>query len=163
MHYGINPQQLLQHVVRPALQHIGLHSRAAEQLVLGTALVESRGEYVKQLGKGPALGLWQMEPATHDDILGNYVAYKPQLKLWLNGLTTSAKITDGALELVGNLFYAAAMCRIHYARVRDPLPGADEFGDMAMYWKRFYNTLLGAGTADKALPHFYAACQAVAE
>jgi hypothetical protein len=161
MDYGINPQQLAALVIRPALTYIGMHSRAAEQLVLGTALTESRGEYVKQLGKGPALGLWQMEPATHDDILGNFVAYKPQLRGWLTGLTTSAKITDGALELVGNLFYGAAMCRIHYARVRATLPLADEFGDMALYWKRWYNTPLGAGTADKALPHFYAACQAV--
>ena len=158
MDYGINPQQLAVCVIRPALSYIGMHSLAAEQLVLGTALTESLGMYVKQLGKGPALGLWQMEPATHDDILGNYVAYKPQLKLWLGGLSTSARITDGALELIGNLFYGAAMCRIHYARGKDALPASGNADGMARMWKKVYNTVLGAGTVEKALPHFRAAC-----
>lgn len=157
--YGIDPRQLMLHVVRPALLHLGLHSRAAEQLVLGTALVESRGEYVKQVGNGPALGLWQMEPATHDDIWRNFLHYNHELQSRVSDLATAAVITEGALELVGNLFYGAGLCRVHYRRVKEPLPAAEEFGDMARYWKRHYNTALGAGTADKALPHFYKACQ----
>lgn len=156
--YGIDPQQLLLHVVRPSLQHIGLRSPAAEQLVLGTALVESRGEYVKQLGAGPALGLWQMEPATHDDIWQHFLQYRGALSACVSELTTAATITQGALELVGNLFYAAAMCRVHYARVREPLPAAGDAAAMARYWKQHYNTALGAGTVDKALPHFQKAC-----
>jgi hypothetical protein len=153
---GINPTQLRAHVVRPALKHLNLYSPAAENLVLGTALVESAGSYLKQV-RGPALGLWQMEPATHDDIHNNYLLYQPSLAAAVRELETSARITAGASELVGNLFYAAAMCRIHYRRDDEPLPSASDWEGMARYWKRVYNTALGAGTVDKAIPYFRSA------
>lgn len=158
MNYGINPQQLKLHVIRPTLQHLSLWSPAAEQLVLGTALTESRGEFIKQLGSGPALGLWQMEPATHDDIWQNYLRYNPELAGAVSELTTAAAITKGALEMAGNLYYGGAMCRVHYRRVRHALPTAGDALQLARYWKDFYNTLQGAGTVAKALPHFEAAC-----
>ena len=46
---------------------------------MGTITQESRATYVKQLGNGPALGLAQMEPATHDDIWINFLKYKTAL------------------------------------------------------------------------------------
>ncbi len=51
-------------------------------------------------------------------------------------------------QLRGNLFYAAAMCRIFYLRFSKPLPQAGDWHGMAKYWKRYYNTHLGAGTVD---------------
>jgi hypothetical protein len=99
-----------------------------------------------------------MEPATHDDIWQNFLQYKRELASKVSELSTPAALTAGALELVGNLYYAAAMCRVHYARVRAQLPKDSEFGDMANYWKQYYNTTLGAGIAKEAVPHFYKAC-----
>lgn len=166
--YGLDPQQLLQYVVRPTLLHIGLHSRAAEQLLLGTALTESYLKYLRQLGGGPAIGLCQMEPATHDDIWRNYLRYKPELAARISDLATAAVITAGAQEMAGNLYYAFGMCRVHYDRARVTiggkrvqlaLPAANAFGEMAHCWKQFYNTPLGAGTVAKALPHFQKACE----
>ncbi|KAF0118141.1 MAG: hypothetical protein FD149_866 [Rhodospirillaceae bacterium] len=67
-------------VIRPTLLHLGLHSPAAEALLLGTAIQESRlGTYLRQTGGGPALGVYQMEPATHEDIWTNFLAYRPDL------------------------------------------------------------------------------------
>ena len=43
-------------VIAPALDKIGLWSRAAEELVLGTAIVESGLTYLKQHGDGSGLG-----------------------------------------------------------------------------------------------------------
>ena len=43
-------------VIRPALTEINFWSRSAEELVLGTAIVESGLTYLKQYGDGPALG-----------------------------------------------------------------------------------------------------------
>ena len=60
-------------VIRPALTKINLWSRSAEELVLGTAIVESGLTYLKQRGEGPALGLWQIEPATHEDLYTNFL------------------------------------------------------------------------------------------
>jgi hypothetical protein len=158
--YGIDIAQLRGDIVRPVLRFLGLHSDAAENLVVGTALVESGGQFVRQLG-GPALGLWQMEPRTHDDIWDNFLhgSTRRMLASQLEKLQTPAVLTLGALELIGNLYYGAAMCRVHYLRVRTPTPLATDALGMAAYWKGYYNTPLGAGTVDKALPHFQIACR----
>lgn len=153
----MNLEQLRELVVRPTLKHLSLWSQAAENLVLGTALVESKAEYIHQV-RGPALGLWQMEPATHDDIHANFLAFRKDFAAKLAELTTSAAITSGANEMVGNLYYACAMCRIHYRRVREELPPPDDAEGHASFWKRHYNSSLGSGTVERALPHFIVAC-----
>jgi hypothetical protein len=154
MRYSLDNGQMMEEIVRPVLQHLGLHSLSAERLVLGTALVESLGGYIRQLGQGPALGLWQMEPATHDCIWDNYLKFQPALATKVREFESSSSLTYGAKELIGNLYYGAAMCRVHYRRVREALPDANSAHGMATYWKRYYNTHLGAGTVAKAQPHF---------
>ena len=154
MNYGLDPKQVLLFVIRPALQHIGLHAPASERLVLGTALQESRLRYLHQLGDGPARGLFQMEPATEHDIWDKYLRYNGPLAQNIRELMHHA----AAGNLTGNLFYQAAMCRIHYRRVSAPLPGADQPLQMAQYWKHWYNTPGGAGTVEEAIPHFEFAC-----
>ena len=53
----IDADHLRREIVAPALRHIGMWSEAAENLLLGTAAVESRmGTYLRQIG-GPALGM----------------------------------------------------------------------------------------------------------
>lgn len=133
-------------IVVPALGHIGAYSRAAEQLVMGTAMAESKLFFIQQIGRGPARGFFQMEPATHDDIWENYLRRRLDLLNDLKGLI----IRDMDLhdQLHGNLFYAAAMCRIHYLRFREPLPKEGDWPGMAAYWKKYYNTRLGAGTVE---------------
>jgi hypothetical protein len=153
----MNLEQLRELVIRPALQHIELWSAAAENLVIGTALVESKAEYLHQVN-GPALGLWQMEPATHDDIWLNFLKYNASLREWVKELQTTAAFTSGATELIGNLYYGAAMCRIHYRRVKEALPHAKDAEAMSRYWKTHYNSSLGAGTVEKALPRFIIVC-----
>lgn len=154
----MDAKQLLELVIRPTLKKLGLHSEAAEQLVIGTIWQESRGEYIKQLGGGPALGLAQMEPATHDDIWRNYLAYKRTLANNITELASMQCLGDGMIpdanELISNLNYAVAMCRVHYLRVKAPLPKAGDVAGMAAYWKQYYNTPLGAGTAQEFVEHF---------
>lgn len=149
--------QLRALVVRPTLKHLGLWTPAAENLVLGTALVESKAEYLAQI-RGPALGLWQMEPATHEDIHNNFLRFRTDLALKVHELTTPAALTDGANEMVGNLYYACAMCRVHYRRVREELPHEKDAAGMASFWKRYYNTEKGSGTVEKAVPRFIVVC-----
>lgn len=141
----MNIAQIRQYVVRPALRHIGLHDPRAENLVLTTGAAESRYAYVVQV-RGPALGPWQMEPATHDDIWANYLRYRPYLAALVGDLRSRKGTTDGAAELVWNWAYAAAMCRVHYRRVPDPLPDALDLAAQARYWKAHYNTVAGRGT-----------------
>src|SRR5260221_162978 len=53
--------------------------QAPVELLLGTALQESGLTYRVQLGGGPARGLFQMEPNTHDDIWDNFLKYRVPL------------------------------------------------------------------------------------
>lgn len=157
MESGLDLAQFRTFVVRPVLQYLGLHSQAAENLVVGTALVESRLKYIKQIGGGPALGVFQMEPNTYNDIYHNYLSYRPDLKVLVDA-TRDGRLTTLEEELVYNLAFAAAMCRVHYVRVKHPLPAYTDAVGMAEYWKAHYNTPLGAGTVEKALPYFQKAC-----
>ena len=138
----------LNHSIHPALTSIKLWTPAAEELLLGTAIVESDLLHRKQLGNGPARSFFQMEPVTHDDIWNNFLKYKPDLARAISSLMTSSD-ADKIVELEKNDEYACAMARAHYARVKWPLPKAGDVDAMAKYWKRHYNTKGGKGNEDK--------------
>ncbi|OUJ03866.1 hypothetical protein HK15_08860 [Acetobacter orientalis] len=146
--------------VKPALAPLpaGLNTLSAQQGVLGIGLKESGYTYLRQLGAGPALGFWQMEPATHDDLWANFIRYRPELQAALSRLLNGA--TPTAQALVTNPLYAAAMCRVHLLRQPDPLPAANDATAWAAYWKQHYNTAAGAGVAAQAVPLFRAAMEA---
>jgi hypothetical protein len=144
---SINKDQLREAVVIPVLQELGLHSDSAVNLLMGTAAVESNlGEYIVQV-KGPARGIFQMEPATHDDIVRHYLHYKPDLVAKIKEASGVNRLDSK--HLAGNMYYAAAMARIHYLRNPKPIPPADNIAALGKYWKDVYNTHLGAGTVDK--------------
>ncbi|MBF0309227.1 MAG: hypothetical protein HQL56_06840 [Magnetococcales bacterium] len=150
---GLDPDQLVTYVIRPCLERLGLHSKAAEELILGTAIQESGLRFLHQIGGGPALGLWQMEPATHDDIWSNFLAFKPSLGgLILDaGHGTTFRHPD---RLVSDLDYACAMARAHYFRQPMSLPAAGDLAGQAAYWKRYYNTPKGAGTVEEYIANW---------
>ena len=54
-------------------------SESAIKLVVATGIVESRYEYLRQLGDGPARSFWQVEPATCVDNLAHYLKHRPKL------------------------------------------------------------------------------------
>lgn len=150
----IEPKQLLVEIIRPTLYALELPGQAAEALVLGTAMAESGcGTYLRQLGGGPALGIYQMEPATHDDLWKNWLRYRPELTDRVERML-GAYPTEKSAALIGNLYYATAMCRLHYRRQPQPLPAWDDAEGLAKYWKKYYNTHLGKGTVRKATLYF---------
>lgn len=153
---GLNTEQLRFYVVRPTLEAIDLWSLAAENLLIGTALQESRCHYLKQLGKGPALGIYQFEPATYHDLYANFLAYQPKLRDVINSLAIAPR---SEIDLIGNLRYATGIARAHYRRSKYPLPDANDALSLARMWKQVYNTPLGAGSVEEALPHFERAVQ----
>jgi hypothetical protein len=139
----ISPSRL-QAVIREALETIGLYSLAAEQLLMGTAAQESNLIHLRQLGSGPALGYFQMEPATHEDIWISFLRFRPELRLKVCALVQFGAL--GQEGLVLNPHYAAGMARVHYLRDKQPLPLAGDVAGMARTWKRVFNTEKGAGT-----------------
>lgn len=143
-------------VIRPTLQYLNLWSESAENLLLGTVAQESHfGHFLRQLNNGPALGIYQMEPATHTDICNNYLAYRRDMYFKTRQLRTSGLYPGAdAREMIGNLYYATAMARIHYLRVSQKLPDAGDIRGLAQYWKDHYNTNLGKGTTDEFIVNY---------
>lgn len=153
----INTQQFRDLVIGPTLIYLKLYSVDAEKLLLGTAAHESRLSFLKQHPTGPALGVYQMETATHDDIWNNFLLYKPLLAEKVRLLAGPRSVDNGvveAIEMIGNMYYATAMARIHYFRKREPLPDSNNIELMGKYWKQHYNTPLGAGTVDQFIKHY---------
>ena len=146
----IKIEHFLDEVVIPTLKELDMYSEEACLLVVGTAIQESRLHYLKQIPSGIAKGICQMEEATHDDIWDNFLKYKPEIKERLLGLTNQSM--DLVDQLKGNLYYAVAMCRIHYYRVSEALP--NDLKGMARYWKKYYNTELGKGTVEEFIHNY---------
>ena len=141
---------LRREIVAPALRHIGMWSEAAENLLLGTAAVESRmGTYLRQIG-GPALGIWQVEPATHLDCWDNWLDYRPDAaRLVLDLVPRIYRLPDDSpvpvdpQALASCPLYCCAIARIVYRRAPEPLPAPTDWAALEAYHKRRYNTVAG--------------------
>jgi hypothetical protein len=149
---SIDAKQLRDLIIIPALLEIDKYSDAAVNLLLGTCAQESAmGKYLAQVPKPIAKGIFQMEDATHDDIYQNYLKYKQDDSTGFGELFINEKRPEA---MIYDLRYAATMCRVHYVRVPKSLPGKDNILGMAEYWKRYYNTELGAGTVDEFMENY---------
>lgn len=144
----MNLSQYREHVLVPVLMALdeadpGQHSIAAEQLLLGTLMVESGGEHIVQLG-GPARSLLQIEPETADDVHRNWLTFRPKLRRTVERMAGEWP-QDFAGKLVMNCGYACAIARQVYRRDSKPLPPAGDAQAMGAYWKRVFNTAGGKG------------------
>ena len=122
-------------------------------LLMGTAAVESGCEHRIQMDNGPARGLWQMERETHDDIWINFLNARPPVAHKVALFGTEAFRDQKTLfpkfeQITGNSWYACAMARMHYLRVKDPIPSFEDPEAIGRYWKTFYNTAGGGGDVD---------------
>ena len=112
---------------------------------------------MKGYGDGnPAIGFWQIEPATMNDMIENYINYRSKYKKTLISLGMNFE-KDTIMSIMSNMAVQAALCRLHYRRDKDPLPSWDDMEGQAKYWKRVYNTVEGRGT----VKHFIKANKAV--
>jgi hypothetical protein len=147
----IDPIQLKEYIIIPVLTKLDMYSEAAVNLLLGTAAVESdMGQFLRQI-HGPALGIYQMEPSTHLDIWQNYLQFREEML----AKTRKFLIMDlGEDNLIGNLFYATAMARIHYYRSPMKLPAAHDMEGLAKMWRLVYNTNKGAHSYKEATERF---------
>ena len=127
-------------VIEPTLRRIGLWSPPAGRLVLGTAIIESGLEELKQRGSGPALGFYQIEPATARWLFEQYLRRPDKAEL---AALILRELTGGPQtyidELVTNLSFATAMCRLRYWPIPEALPGFTDLRGMGRYWDIHYN------------------------
>lgn len=149
----MNAQQLYDYIIKPTHECMGgnYESKEANFLSLCTAAIESNcGYYIKQVN-GPALGIWQMEPATHDDIWNNSDALNDsEFKTLIDSFIPTLSFES----LIEAPVYACAMARLKYSMNPNPLPKLTGDKDLDCinffeYYKRVYNTELGASTYQK--------------
>jgi len=144
---------LLRGTIKSTLELMGMQSPAAVNLLLGTAAQESAlGKYFEQLGDGPALGVFQMEPATETDNWTSFIVYRPELVKKIIAVTGVTGPDPYRLER--DIFYQIVQARIRYWRVSEALPASDDVLGLARYWKRYYNTPAGAGTEQEFIENY---------
>ncbi len=143
----LNLKQFRELIVKQTLKDIGLWSQVAENLLVGTALIESRLTYLKQ-NPGPALGIYQMEPQTYRDLL--MTLGKSKNIALSNRILTVCHMQSLPLDasiIVGNLTIATIMARLKYYFNSAPLPSND-IAKIADYYKLIYNTAKGAAKVE---------------
>jgi len=151
-------QQIHDFVIWPTLEFLELNSKEARRLLLGTMAHESRGEYFDQVlhrkdrTLGPAIGLYQIEPATHDDIWENWLMFRDPIRHRMTDLF--AREPGKHEQLATNVAYATGIARLVYYRQPEDLPHWEDEEGLAAYWKKYYNTEKGAGTISEWLLSF---------
>lgn len=136
-------------IVRPALDQLQLYSLAAEELLVITCAQESLGgTYLMQndrLGypKGPALGIFQMEPATYDDLFENFLRFHT---IWYARAVGDILYRPDPKIMVTDNLYATKIARLNYYRVKAPLPDYADIDGLVRYYKKYWNTELGSAT-----------------
>ena len=135
-------------------------SKDAVNLIVATGIVESRYEYLRQMGDGPARSFWQVEAATAVDNLAHYLKHRPDLmkkcaeasmvdiKHWQN---FDEKVWEKILEK--NIAAGIVHARLKYWRVPKRMPNTHE--GQADYWKKYYTTEGGKGDPEE----FVEACK----
>ena len=139
--------QEIKEIAEYSLYKLNCYSDDALALVVRTGMAESGYRALKGYGEGnPAIGFWQIEPATMYDMMKNYLIYRTKYTQVLKGLGMEFKGDDIEISVMSNMAVQAALCRLHYRRDKDPLPPWDDMEAQARYWKKVYNTYKGRGT-----------------
>lgn len=116
----------------------------ANQLAATCAVESNLGEYLYQVGGGPALGIYQMPTFVEIDLHDNFLKYNPELMIKIKSFGERG-------ELATNNYYATAMAFMQYYRYRINGDGykigkINDIKLMAWYWKKYYNSTKGTGS-----------------
>ncbi|GAJ29744.1 hypothetical protein [Acidomonas methanolica] len=139
-------------IIAPVVLDLALpgDDAARVQLHAGIGNVET-GFRAKLQAGGPALGFWQMEPATHDDCWHNWLWARPALaQVVLGYLPARFKGVPNVGAMIESDSYAVAMSVIRFRRSPVALPPRNDAGAQCTAWKAGYNSALGAGEIDGA-------------
>tara|TARA_B100001250_G_scaffold414497_1_gene453257 strand:+ start:1390 stop:1857 length:468 start_codon:yes stop_codon:yes gene_type:complete len=137
----------IKEIVEYALYKIDSYSDDALAMVVRTGMAESGYRALKGYGDGnPAIGFFQIEPATLHDMIDNYIKYRSHYEIALIDLGMKLNKEDLLISVKSNIAVQAALCRLHYRRDRHAIPSWDDLESQGKYWKRVYNTNEGRGT-----------------
>ncbi|MFW6002291.1 MAG: hypothetical protein ACOCQD_03040 [archaeon] len=155
----MDPNQLKHHIDRVLSNEIPkYHSRDAVYQLLFTSAAESDcGKYIRQV-KGPAMGLFQIEPNS-EKLVWKWVIENNE-NLFEALVNSSTGSIFGGDDLIGNIKYQIILARAYYYSCPDALPNIsdpidkDSIKRMARYWKKYWNTEKGKGTVKGAVKKY---------
>lgn len=144
---GLDPKQL-RPMVKSVLTYLGEKDPKWIDLLLITSQVESNlGRSVKQK-KGPAVGIFQIEPFTEKEVWKHYIDRNKDLKEKVHKLRFPAKLNRHEMEY--NTAYSIALTYCIY-KWRKVNPKNMTLADMAYTHKMKYNTMKGKSTVSKTI------------
>ena len=133
---------LFRQQIKAALENYRLPgSTDAVELLRMIAAHEADGFKYCQQVRGPALGIYQMEPATFFDVK----SYAQRTK-WHRVVSPE----DKPERMILDFDFATAMARLVFLKRPELLPSSKNLSGMSVYAKRVWNTALG-----KATPKLY--------
>ena len=138
----LNINQFRELIIKSSLTDLLLYSKDAEELLVFTCAAESLGGTFLHQSGGPALGIYQMEPVTYNDLCQNFII--PDNKLCLRLFNNfDVNMMPSESRLIYDLRFSTAMCRIFYARIKETLPESTDVDAIWDYYKKYYNTPKG--------------------
>lgn len=135
----ISAVDLTEHVIKPTLNYLGMHSLAAEKLLLGTAAQESDLDpfYQDCENNSQGIGIYQITSAQHRIVWDQYLAFRPDLASKVRGLASQHQfLKDPDQELKTNLAYSTAIAWVIYLRSEHQLPAADDVDGLGHFWQQ---------------------------
>lgn len=125
----------------------GYSIMSSKAIMMIIAHESQKGKYIKQLGAGPALGLIQMEPPTHQCV------WDEGDSVWENALICkiitqeeyNKRIHPHASRLLYDLRYNVFMARQRLFMKPEALPDTD--AKLSRYLKKHWNTIHGEASA----------------
>lgn len=133
-------------ILFPTLHALDLYSDDVENLLVMTMAHESNGgEFLAQIS-GPALGIYQMEKITFDDLWNHMTDLDSPSHKYIPRILNACNLLKAPIaeEMIGNLYLSTAMARIFYLRVKESIPS--DLMDMAVYCKKYWNSPRGKAT-----------------
>ena len=154
---GICAIELRDLVICPTLKHLGSHSLAAENLLLGTAAQESGLGFhlLQDSGGHKGLGIYQINEELHKNIWDNYLAFDPDLASTVRGIASQHDfLKHPHAELATNLTYSTAIAWLIYRRAKVALPDHYNLVALAHCWLNYYPTLQSNPNANQFVDNF---------
>jgi hypothetical protein len=140
-------------IVEPVLSKLQVYSKDAEELLVFTCAAESLGGTFLHQIKGPALGIYQMEPATYTDIWVNFIRARNKIATLMAMHFNCNKIPE-VERMIYDLHFATAMARIHYLRIPGKLPDSSSVEALWDFYKKYYNTEKGKAKKEDSIKKY---------
>ena len=151
------PEEMVTLIVEINYRLLGRVRLEEVMLMVGTVATESAFRHRRQIGGGPALGLFQIEPDTAAGIYMSYLRYNPdryqRMMRICFGLGSAPFFVPeiGDMEELLRLYddYSACLARLNYLRWPEAIPKS--LAGQAAYYKKYHNTVAGKGSVEKYL------------